>query len=30
MEQTQFDALAYFAELGEKNRLAKANNFKVD
>lgn len=30
MEQTQFDALAYFAELGEKNKLAQANNFKVD
>ena len=30
MEQNQFDALAYFAELGNKNKLAKRNNFKVD
>ncbi|MBO6058674.1 MAG: hypothetical protein J6P67_00830 [Bacteroidaceae bacterium] len=30
MEQNQFDALAYFEELGKKNKLAKANNFKVD
>lgn len=30
MEQNQFDALAYFEGLGKKNKLAKANNFKVD
>lgn len=30
MEQTQFDALEYFAELGRKNKLAKRNGFAVD
>lgn len=30
MEQLQFDALAYFAELGKKNRLAKSRGFVVD
>ena len=30
MEQTQFDALAYFAELGRKNKLAKRMGFVVD
>ena len=30
MEQTQFDALEYFAELGERNKLAKQNGFVVD
>lgn len=30
MENSQFDALEYFAELGKKNKLAKKNNFVVD
>ena len=30
MEQQQFDALAYFAELGRKNKLAKRMGFVVD
>lgn len=30
MEQTQFDALEYFSELGRKNKLAKQNSFVVD
>ena len=30
MEQQQFDALAYFAELGRKNKLAKEHGFVVD
>lgn len=30
MEQNQFDALAYFAELGRTNKLAKENGFVVD
>lgn len=30
MEQQQFDALAYFAELGRKNKIARINGFVVD
>lgn len=30
MEQTQFDALEYFAKLGRKNKLATENGFVVD
>jgi hypothetical protein len=29
MEKEQFDALAYFAELGKKNKLARKHGFKV-
>lgn len=30
MEQQQFDSLAYFAELGRRNKLAKQMGFVVD
>lgn len=30
MEQQQFDALAYFATLGRKNKLARQNGFVTD